>query len=185
VWLVDPLDGTANFVAGSPDWAVMVALVERGITVASWMWRPVESRLFVAERGGGAGRRILCPPAPTAADDLTGAVLSRFLDPAIRSTVASNAHRFAAITSGSMCAGVDYPMIAEGDQHFALFQRTLPWDHAPGVLLLEEAGGWARRLDGSEYRPAQTSAGLLVSADEPSWVTVHDQLLGDPGNERS
>lgn len=118
VWLVDPLDGTANFVAGSADWAVMVALVEHGVTVASWMWRPVDKRLFVAERGAGAwadGRRLVCPPAPTAAGDLTGAVLTRFLDDAMKCTLASNAHRFAKITPGRLCLAVDYPMIATGD----------------------------------------------------------------------
>ncbi|MDQ4090645.1 MAG: inositol monophosphatase, partial [Actinomycetota bacterium] len=61
VWLVDPLDGTSNFVAGTPDWGVMAALVEHGRTVLSWIWRPVDRRLFVAERSGGAwadGRRL-------------------------------------------------------------------------------------------------------------------------------
>jgi fructose-1,6-bisphosphatase/inositol monophosphatase family enzyme len=46
-WLVDPLDGTANFVAGSPDWAVMVALIEHGMTVASWIWQPVDQLMYV------------------------------------------------------------------------------------------------------------------------------------------
>ncbi len=182
LWLVDPLDGTANFIAGSPDWAVLVALVEYGTTVASWIWRPVDRRLFVAVKGGGAwadGRTLRCPPAPIGTDELTGAVLTRFLDESTRSTVARNSHRFAKITQGRMCIGVEYPMIAEGGQHFVLFRRTLPWDHAPGILLVEEAGGWARRLDGSEYRPAQTSAGLLVAADEHTWFTVRSQLLGE------
>ena len=146
------------------------------------MWRPVDKRLFVAERGAGAwmdGRRMVSPPAPTAVGDLTGAVLTRFLDDAVKCTVASNAHRFAEITPGRLCVAVDYPMIATGDQHFALFWRTLPWDHAPGVLLVEEAGGRARRLDGSEYLVAQTSTGLLVAADEHTWTRVRRELLRD------
>lgn len=187
LWLVDPLDGTANFVAGSPDWAIMVALLEHGTTVASWIWRPVGRRLFVAERGGGAwagDRRIVCPTPPTDIGALAGSVLTRFLGDDVRSSVAANAQYFAQVTDGRMCAGVEYPMIAEGDQHFAFFGRTLSWDHAPGVLLVEEAGGWPRRLDDSGYRPAQTSFGLLVAADEHTWIAVRDHLLGNADHGR-
>ena len=180
VWLVDPLDGTANFIAGSPDWAVMVALVDHGHTVASWMWRPADRHLFVAERGSGAalnGRQLLCPAAPHEVGALTGAVLTRYFDETTKATLTRNTHRFAHVTPGRRCVGVEYPMIAHGHQHFALFNRTLPWDHAPGVLLIEEAGGRARRLDGTVYRPAQMANGLLIAADEATWTTVRDNLL--------
>jgi len=179
-WLVDPIDGTWNFVFGSPDWGVMVALVERGEPVLSWIWRPVGRRLYVAERGGGAwvdGRRIHRQPPAADAAQLRGGVLRRFLDDATLATVDANAGRFPRLTSGRMAAAVKYPLIAEGEDDFALFGRTLPWDHAPGVLLVEEAGGVARRPDGSRYRPADTAGNLLVAADEATWATVRDQLL--------
>ena len=180
-WLVDPVDGTSNFVAGSADWGVMVALVEQGTTVVSWIWRPVDRRLYVAERGGGAwvdGERIRRHPAPRDPGRLQGGVLRRFLDEETLKTVDANAGRFAALTSGRMAAAVEYPLIAEGREDFALFGPTLPWDHAPGVLLVEEAGGVARRPDGTPYRPAETAGNLLVAADEATWTTVRDQLLG-------
>ncbi|MFF4620525.1 hypothetical protein [Nonomuraea jabiensis] len=59
-----------------------------------------------------------------------------------------------------------------------LFRRTLLWDHAPGVLLLTEAGGVARRPDGSPYRPADPRPGLLDAADMTCWDTVRPLLLG-------
>lgn len=166
-WVVDPLDGTANFVAGSPDWAVMVALLRQGTTVASWIWRPCDQTLYEAEHGSGAGRNgqpLLAPSGPPGAAGLRGAVLTRFLDPAARDRLEACRDRFAELTGGAMCAGVDYPRVAEGDQDFVAFQRTLPWDHAPGSLLVEEAGGTARRLDGSRYEPADLSTGGLLAA---------------------
>jgi len=181
VWLVDPVDGTSNFVAGSSDWGVMAALVERGRTVVSWIWRPVDRRLYVAERGGGAwvdGRRISRAPAPADARRLRGGVLRRFLDEATLETVDRNTGRFAQITSGRMAAAVEYPLIAEGEEDFAVFGPTLPWDHAPGVLLVEEVGGVARRPDGRDYEPAGTDGGLLVAAGEEAWATVRRELLG-------
>lgn len=180
VWLVDPLDGTSNFVAGSSDWGVMAALVAQGQTVLSWIWRPVDGRLYVAERGSGAwagGRRLERREAPAEAAELRGGVLRRFLDASVRTTVDRNARRFAGVTTGRMAAAVEYPLIAEGHQDFAVFGRTLPWDHAPGALLVEEAGGVAWRHDGTPYRPDQTTSGLLVAAGEAAWATVRADLL--------
>ncbi len=174
-WLVDPLDGTANFVAGKPEYAVMAALVRRGEAVASWIVQPAEGRTYVAEQGSGAWRdgvRIHRAPAPTDPADLRGAALTRFLDPAARARVAAAAPRFAALGPGTKCAGVDYPRVAEGEQDFVLYQRTLPWDHAPGALLLAEAGGTVQRLDGSAYQLADDRSGLLVAADADCWRTV-------------
>ena len=182
-WLVDPVDGTSNFVAGSPDWGLMTALVEHGRTVAAWIWRPVDRRLYVAERGGGAwadGRRLRRSPAPSEPSRLRGGVLRRFLDEATLATVDANAGRFGGLTTGRMAAAVEYPLIAEGEEDFAFFGRTLPWDHAPGVLLVEEAGGVGRRPDGRPYLPAETSGHLLVAADEATWTTVWRALLEPP-----
>jgi fructose-1,6-bisphosphatase/inositol monophosphatase family enzyme len=176
-WLVDPVDGTANFIAGSPEWAVMVALQYRSETVMSWIWQPVHRRMYVAERGSGATlNRASLTIAPRTGDDgaLRGAVLRRFLDAETLARIDANAVGFAAVTTGRMCTGTEYPAIIEGHQDFALFWRTLPWDHAPPVLLLEEAGGTARRPDGSTYHPGDTRAGLLVAANDDVWArAVH------------
>ncbi|MCB1017528.1 MAG: hypothetical protein KDB10_20750 [Acidimicrobiales bacterium] len=172
VWLVDPLDGTANFVGGSPDWAVMVALVVGGETAASWIWQPLAERMFVAERGGGArcnGDPLRTRPRAASAGDLRGAVLTRYLDEPTRGRVQRNLSRFGTITAGRHCAGVEYPALVEGDTDFVLFWRTLPWDHAPGTLLVAEAGGVAARPDGSPYRPGPGGVGLVVAADPPTW----------------
>ncbi len=171
-WLVDPLDGTANFVAGSGDWAVMVALLRHGTTVASWIWRPVEGLMYLAERGSGATRndtRLRRSPASPKAEELRGSVLRRFLDAGTAAAVARNTGRFAEVTGGARCAGVDYPAVVDGSRDFVLFWRTLPWDHAPGTLVAEEAGATVGRLDGSAYRATQTSEGLLVAAGNHAW----------------
>ena len=182
-WLVDPLDGTGNFVAGEDDWAVMVALVERGRTVASWIWVPMRAAMYAAQVGQGATRNGSVLTSTAGVLDpllMRGAVLSRFLDAETAERVETNRHRFASVTAGRLCAGVDYPDLVEGSQHFVLYWRTLPWDHAPGALLVQESGGIAARLDGTTYQPSQTGTGLLVTADLPSWTTVRNALLGQP-----
>lgn len=169
VWLVDPLDGTPQFLDGSPDHAIMLALVDAGRVVSAIVHQPQHRRTYTAELGSGTWRngiRLRREAAdPSDLQQLQGAVLRRFLDPKARQSVAENESRFGDLTPKTTCAGVEYPRIVEGDADFLLFWRTLPWDHAPGALLLTEAGGAAVRPDGTAYRPDDSRAGLLAAAD--------------------
>ncbi|MFD6951659.1 inositol monophosphatase [Nocardiopsis sp. TSRI0078] len=180
-WLVDPLDGTRNFVNGRTEYAVMAALVRGGETVAAWIVQPCAKRSYVAERGAGTWRdgvRVRRSPAPASPAGMRGAVLTRFLGPTARRRVEEAAPGFASVGPGTHCAGVDYPRLFEGELDFVLFHRTLPWDHAPGALMLTEAGGVSRRPDGSAYRPGDDALGLLDAADEACWKTVRPLLVG-------
>ena len=182
-WLVDPIDGTSNFIDGGTDWSVMVALVRGGQTCCSWIWRPLADRMYVAERGSGAAcNGTAIRRGPTGATDdsqLRGAVFTRFFDRERAATIASNSGRFGSVVEGS-CAGFDYPALVEGGRDFLLFWRSLPWDHAPGTLLVQEAGGFSRRLDSAEYQPAEESFGLLSAADEETWHRAKGLLAEAP-----
>lgn len=169
VWLVDPLDGTPQFLAGSPDHAVMLALVDRGRTVAAVVHQPQYARTYTAELGAGTWRdEVRLRREPTDPGDLAalrGAVLRRFLPPDARRSVEENEGRFGNLAPQTTCAGVEYPRIAEGQADFLLFWRTLAWDHAAGALLLTEAGGVTLRPDRSAYRPDDDRSGLLAASD--------------------
>jgi len=161
---------------------VMVALLRGGAPVAAWMLDPLTGICATAEAGGGAflgGARLRagagCPP-PAA---LRGAVLTRFLPPDLRAAVARRAPAIGAVLPGVACAGREYPAVVAGEQHFALFWRTLPWDHAPGVLFAQEAGAAARRLDGGPYRVTDRRLGLLVARNDAVWRQVRATLLAD------
>jgi fructose-1,6-bisphosphatase/inositol monophosphatase family enzyme len=170
--VVDPIDGTSNFVDGSPHWALMVALLAHGEPVAAWIWQPATGRMYAAERGAGAtcnGERLDHLPRPGDAAALRGTVLRRFFDTATAAAVEREEHRFGTLTGGQGAAGVEYPALVEGGRDFLLFWRTLPWDHAPGVLLVQETGGWARRPDGRPYTADDQGPGLLVAADPATW----------------
>lgn len=179
-WVVDPVDGTANFVAGKPEYAVMAALIRDGSTVAAWILQPATDRIYTAERGSGTfrdGVRVHRSPAPAEVSAMRGSAPLRYLDPAARTRVREVRHRFADLGPGSYSAGVDYPRIVDGEQDFALYQRGLPWDHAPGSLLVTEAGGVSRRPDGSDYQPADARPRLLAAADPACWDAVGPILL--------
>ena len=165
VWIVDPVDGTANFADGKPCFAVMVALVVDGRTTAGWIYDPIAGAMSVAERGAGAWRdgvRLSVAPA-VAETEMTGALGAR-----LRRDVAFSG-RFAGVTNNK-CCGVDYQALGAGTSHFAFYRGLKPWDHAPGQLLHHEAGGFNACLDGSPYAPGRKhQEGLLMAPDEPTW----------------
>lgn len=180
VWIIDPIDGTGNFVAGSEEYGVMVALVERGTTTMAWIYRPTTAEMVGAERGAGAysnTRRLVATDDNSPAHDLAGVLKPRFLDNRTREAIDAHVHTVGPTTAGTMCAAVEYEDVANNRTPFIFFWLTNPWDHAPGALIVEEAGGRARRLDGSTYEPASNDYGLLVTTGPTAWRTVRTSLL--------
>jgi fructose-1,6-bisphosphatase/inositol monophosphatase family enzyme len=180
VWLLDPLDGTANFAAGRSPFAMMTALQHHGQTVAGWILEPQSGRLAAAQRGAGAwvdGTRLTAAADVPELARIRGAASRRFLPPALAEHLRLAEAEFAALSRGTGCAGADYPAIASAERDFALFWRTLPWDHAPGVLFAIEAGAMAARLDGGQYLTREHGRpGLLVARNAGIWQRVADRL---------
>jgi fructose-1,6-bisphosphatase/inositol monophosphatase family enzyme len=179
VWIVDPIDGTGNYAAGHAPFALMAALLEDGEAIASCILDPLGGRLAQAARGVGAwvnGVRVTSttesPP-----EALTGIVSGFARPPAMEDRVAALAARVAVVPT-RRCAGDEYPLVATGARHFALYWRTLAWDHAPGALFLQEAGGVVARLDGTPYRPADPSGAVLLARTPEIWDQVAAILAG-------
>src|SRR5690606_31773047 len=146
------------FVTGSPDHAVMVALVERGVPIGGWICLPEHERTYVAVRGRGVWcnglrlRRL----APDLAD-LRGRVAAKYLAAGgdvvlggVRARVAAGigglgARAYAGL---QLWSGPTYARIGDGHDDSVFYWRTRPWDHAPGAVLVRELGGVSRRLDG-------------------------------------
>ncbi len=175
-WIVDPLDGTNNFAFGKPPFGVLVALAERGETVAGWIYDCLTGRFCHAARGEGAfvdGERIA---AKTSGETPPVAAISTiFLDHAEREAVRRHIAPYYRLVDTPRCAAEQYPRLALGENDVSFFNRTLPWDHAAGALWLNEAGGKLARLDASEYRPDDWQrTGLLGAASPELW----DELAG-------
>ncbi|WP_319459920.1 inositol monophosphatase family protein [Micromonospora sp. RTP1Z1] len=180
VWLVDPVDGTANFAAGRRPFALMVALLTDGEQVASWVYDPLAGTLATARAGEGVyldGTPVRTTGAVPAVGALRGTAMTRFLPPDARRSAEAGGRRIGELLPGQHCAGREYLDLLTGEQQFVLFWRTLPWDHAPGTLLVRQAGGVARRFDGADYRPADDGRGLLVAVSEEVWTEVRAALL--------
>jgi fructose-1,6-bisphosphatase/inositol monophosphatase family enzyme len=188
VWLVDPIDGTKSFAAGSGPFGVMVALVDRGQTVLSGIYLPLDGDLYLAERGAGVtrnGERFTAPPA--ADGPLTGTLYTRLMPEAVRSALNTRPESLN-VAESPQCAAFEYTRLARGERDFALFYRLLPWDHVPGVLIVREAGGVARnpvRAGAAEYEARDKEPLLLVASDAARWNRVRTALYEPQGGPRA
>jgi fructose-1,6-bisphosphatase/inositol monophosphatase family enzyme len=162
-WIVDPLDGTANFAAGRDTFAMIVCLVRNAETIAGWILDVPHGRMAVAHKGEGAavdGLPIGENRVDRAPCGLVGYKVRKEFD---RQLTEGQRRRLGRL-SISRCAGVDYIEILSGRMDFCLYRMSKPWDHAAGALMLTEAGGGAVRFDGADYGPSQDLNSGIIAA---------------------
>ena len=178
VWLIDPVDGTFNFAHGNPNFAIIVAFVERGAVRAGWIHEPVEDETVWAVAGAGTWRgrrRIQVPPSPSL-EDMTGSVSGRLPNGArARDVLEQGGLRGPFINI--RCAGRTYTGLAEGRFHYAYFSRSKPWDHAAGWLIHREAGGHGTFLDGEAYTPVRANHPIVLAPDRARWKQLQSLMV--------
>jgi myo-inositol-1(or 4)-monophosphatase len=167
VWIIDPLDGTTNFLHGFPVFSVSIAVAQRGRLEVATIYDPMRQEVFTAERGGGAhleNRRMRVSKQRT----LEGALLatgypyrhdereadSYFATLRALSRVAAGIRR-----PGSAALDLAYVAAGRVDGFWELGLK--PWDTAAGTLMIQEAGGRVGTLSGKEYR---LGANILAGA---------------------
>ena len=170
VWIIDPLDGTANFASSRTPFCSIVALAVGGAPIAGWIYEPLTRDILVAEKGGGA--RLNGVPmrlSPGGDVSIYGKTLRKR---------AEDSGRFGNFVD-DRCAGAVYLDLARGRLGLACFTRTLPWDHAAGALAVTEAGGHAAFLDNSGVYDARRHVGPLLHAASPdAWDAAAATLRG-------
>ena len=179
-WIVDPLDGTNNFAKGKPPFGVLIALAARGEAIGGWIYDCLTGRFCHAELGKGAyvnGERLFA--RSTGAAPPVAAISLVFADPARREALKARIAPHYTCVDIPRCAAEQYPRLALGVNDVSVFERTLAWDHAAGVLLLNEAGGKAARPDGSAYRvDRHLEPGLLGAASPALWDELAARMAG-------
>ncbi len=175
-WIIDPLDGTANFTQGKEPFGIIIALADAGKAVAGWIYDPHKDRLCHTRAGEGAfisGEKIKA--RTTGQTPPVTAVSRMFLTEEQSAMVDAKLAPHYTLVDIPRCAAEQYPRLALGENDVSSFKRTLAWDHAAGILWLNEAGGKAARLDGSEYRVDEHGKPGLVGASSP---TIWDEFVG-------
>jgi myo-inositol-1(or 4)-monophosphatase len=174
-WIVDPLDGTSNFLHGIPHFAISIALEREGTIVAGLIYNPANEELFTAERGKGAflnDQRLRV----AARQRLVDAVIACGLPHHGKGDLALFRTEFAAVQDKVAglrrfgAATLDLAWVAAGRLD-AYWERDIsPWDMAAGLLMVREAGGYVTDLDGGD---AMLAKGHIIAGNE----TMHRELL--------
>ena len=174
-WVVDPLDGTMNFVHGVPTFAVSIALVHQGSVLAGLIYDPTRRETFTARHGAGArlnGRRIRVSRTRRLAESL----LSTGFASDFRRNPRPYLHWFKAFQSRCHgvrrigCTTLSLAYVACGRQDGFYEQHLWPWDIAAGLLLVEEAGG---RVTDFRGHPVQLTVGQVAASNGP----IHERML--------
>jgi myo-inositol-1(or 4)-monophosphatase len=174
-WIVDPLDGTTNFLHGLPQFAISIGLDRSGTIVAGVIYNPATDELFTAERGKGAfvnDQRLRVAARKRMAD----AVVACGLPHRGRGDLALGIKELAAVQDKVAglrrfgAAALDLAYIAAGRFDIYWERNLSPWDMAAGLLMVRESGGFVTDLDGAD---AMFAKGHIIAGNE----ALHKELL--------
>jgi myo-inositol-1(or 4)-monophosphatase len=174
-WVVDPLDGTSNFLHGIPHFAISIALEREGSVVAGLIYNPANDDLFTAEKGKGAflnDKRLRVAARRRLAD----AVIACGLPHLGRGDIALGSRETAAVQEKVAglrrfgAAALDLAWVAAGRLDGYWERNLSPWDMAAGLIMVREAGGYVSDLDGRETTPATVD---VLAGNE----AIHAELL--------
>jgi myo-inositol-1(or 4)-monophosphatase len=174
-WIVDPLDGTTNFLHGIPQFAISIALEREGTVVAGLIYNPVTEEMFIAERGKGAflnEQRIRVASRKRLTEAVIACGLPHHGRPGIplaRKETAAMQEEVAGLRRFG-AAALDLAWVAAGRLDGYWERHIQAWDMAAGLILVREAGGFVSDCDGGDEMFAK---GHIVAGNE----AVHKEML--------
>ena len=184
VWVVDPIDGTQNFVDGKEGFGIMVALIEGGRITGAWFYEVCSKRVTSWATGHPVLENGL-PVAPfkerSAPSCYKGTIGWKLFD-YISSDEIDPGDDISVIPAREPSI-ITYPWLLKGDIDFLVFRITMPWDHLPGLAMAWAHGGVSSNWDGQPFDPATTDRGLIIARDEACLRHVQDKLV-KPVNDK-
>lgn len=162
-WIIDPIDGTSNYIAGKPRFGIQVALASKGTLVAAWINCPALGKHFSGsiDQKSISGLNSADGKIDLRIGDLDVLVAVGDFDTEHKNKALSNAAACRSFQGTTSCA-VDYVDLLEGNLDLLVYKRTRPWDHAPGALLTAISGGFTQRFDERSYRPFDDGKGIVA-----------------------
>lgn len=181
-FLIDPVDGTWNFANGIAAFGTMVAATRFGKPVFGLIYDPLGDDYMIADEdtqaafvpSNGAPRKLKTAE-PKEIGEMVSYIHLKLMDEEVQPQMAALFPKIG-MPGALKCSAHEYRLLAQGTADFVLSPKQTPWDHAPGVILCQQAGGHAAMLDGSDYSAALTEGYLLSASSKETWEKVAAEL---------
>ena len=179
LWVLDPLDGTRNFSQGKPCFCTIVAYCMKNTTYLGWIYDPIKNNMFFAAKGCGAwcnDKKIETAITPKLSE-MVGSI-GKFRQEHLSNYYSKLNAELPKRLTRYRCLGMEYVDLARGKLHFAEYNILKPWDHAAGILIMEETGGYGAYVDTNRpYSPGPIiNNRFLATYRGRIWKDIYDYL---------
>lgn len=173
LWILDPLDGTSNFIKGDKNCGINLALAYKGKIIAAWIYAPFKKKLIEAELGAGVylnnNRYIPAKNKKEEINEFSGVLAIGDFPISLQQHIIKTSNKLAFYRKTKACC-IDYLEILENKIDFLLYLRTYPWDHSAGTFILNEANFFCNSwIEGKKYSYLEAYSGLLVAKNFIMW----------------
>ncbi len=177
VWVVDPIDGTNNFISGQDGFGIMVCLVFYGEIISSWFYEICTKKLTIFHKGNDVtiNGEILKTSSPCK-KPFTGQIGKKLYQYPEAQKI-KNTSLDGKIDPAKQPSIITYHKILTGELDFLIFKITYPWDHLPGIALLSESGAVFNRWSGKSFQFSDIYEGLVVARNQEVMELALEEII--------
>lgn len=182
-WVIDPIDGTKNYINGKNEFCSMISLVFNSIPIASFVYYPLKNLLVYAFKGFGAysleiktKKIIQLRIRQDSFANIVGSGGTKGIQEPLRQKVLQNLRRYTnRLFIGS--AGIEAIMLASNETQFVFHGRVTPWDHSPLDLIIKESGGCVYMLNDKAEFNIFSRGPILAASNDQIWENIRSLAL--------
>lgn len=182
-WVIDPIDGTKNYINGKNEFCSMISLVFNSIPIASFVYYPLKNLLVYAFKGFGAysleiktKKIIQLRIQQNSFDNIVGSGGTKGIEEPLRQKVLQNLRKYTnRLFIGS--AGIEAIMLASNETQFVFHGRVTPWDHSPLDLIIKESGGCVYMLNDKAEFNIFSRGPILAASNNQIWENLRSLAL--------
>ena len=182
-WVIDPIDGTKNYINGKNEFCSMISLVFNSIPIASFVYYPFKNLLVYAFKGFGAysveiktKKIIQLRIRQDSFANIVGSGGTKGIQEPLRQKVLQNLRKYTnRLFIGS--AGIEAIMLASNETQFVFHGRVTPWDHSPLDLIIKESGGCVYMLNDKAEFNIFSRGPILAASNDQIWENIRSLAL--------
>ena len=182
-WVIDPIDGTKNYINGKNEFCSMISLVFNSIPITSFVYYPLKNLLVYAFKGFGAysleiktKKIIQLRIQQNSFDNIVGSGGTKGIEEPLRQKVLQNLRKYTnRLFIGS--AGIEAIMLASNETQFVFHGRVTPWDHSPLDLIIKESGGCVYMLNDKAEFNIFSRGPILAASNDQIWENIRSLAL--------